>query len=66
MIDAKDGSRVEAGVGHWVVVSVDHIATVDQKAALAKAYWAHAVDMEAAAVAGEEPRPTTSPSLASK
>ena len=51
VIDAKDGSRVEAGVGHWVVVSVDHIATVEQKAALAKAYWAHAVDMEAAAVA---------------
>jgi adenosylhomocysteine nucleosidase len=51
VIDAKDGSRVEAGVGHWVVVSVDRIASAEQKAALAKAYWAHAVDMEAAAVA---------------
>jgi adenosylhomocysteine nucleosidase len=51
VIDAKDGSRVEAGVGHWVVVSIDHTASVQQKAALAKAYWAHAVDMEAAAVA---------------
>ncbi len=51
VIDAKDGSRVEAGVGHWVVVSVERTASVDQKAALAKAYWAHAVDMEAAAVA---------------
>jgi adenosylhomocysteine nucleosidase len=51
VIDAKDGSRVEAGVGHWVVVSVDRTASVEQKAALAKAYWAHAVDMEAAAVA---------------
>ena len=51
VIDARDGSRVEAGVGHWVVVSVDHTANVEQKAALAKAYWAHAVDMEAAAVA---------------
>ena len=51
VIDAKDGSRVEAGVGHWVVVSVDRPASVQQKAALAKAYWAHAVDMEAAAVA---------------
>jgi adenosylhomocysteine nucleosidase len=51
VIDAKDGSRVEAGVGHWVVVSVDRTADVEQKAVLAKAYWAHAVDMEAAAVA---------------
>ncbi|HEX3354850.1 MAG TPA: phosphorylase [Terriglobales bacterium] len=51
VIDAKDGSRVEAGVGHWVVVSVDHTASAEQKAKLAKAYWAHAVDMEAAAVA---------------
>src|ERR1700722_4095480 len=51
VMEARDGSRVEAGVGHWVVVSVDHTANVEQKAALAKAYWAHAVDMEAAAVA---------------
>jgi adenosylhomocysteine nucleosidase len=51
VIDAKDGSRVEAGVGHWVVVTVDRTASVEQKARLAKAYWAHAVDMEAAAVA---------------
>jgi len=51
VIDAKDGSRVEAGVGHWVVVSVDRTASIEQKARLAKAYWAHAVDMEAAAVA---------------
>jgi len=51
VIDAKDGSRVEAGVGHWVVVSVDRTASVEQKAVLAKAYWAHAVDMEASAVA---------------
>ena len=51
VIDAKDGSRVEAGVGHWVVVSVDHIATVERRQLLAKAYWAHAVDMESAAVA---------------
>lgn len=51
VIDANDGSRVEAAVGHWVVVSVDRAANVEQKARLAKAYWAHAVDMEAAAVA---------------
>ncbi len=51
VIDAKDGSRIEAGVGHWVVVSVHRTASVQQKAVLAKAYWAHAVDMEASAVA---------------
>jgi adenosylhomocysteine nucleosidase len=51
VIDAKDGSRIEAGVGHWVLVSVDQPASVKQKAKLAEAYWAHAVDMEAAAVA---------------
>jgi adenosylhomocysteine nucleosidase len=51
VIDAKDGSRVEAGVGHWVVVSVAETAGVAQKAKLAQAYWAHAVDMESAAVA---------------
>ncbi|MGA9800192.1 MAG: hypothetical protein WBQ68_14365 [Terriglobales bacterium] len=51
VIDAKDGSRIEAGVGYWVVVSVDQPASVRQKAKLAEAYWAHAVDMEAAAVA---------------
>jgi adenosylhomocysteine nucleosidase len=51
VIDAKDGSRVEAAVGHWVLVSVDQPVSVQQKAKLAEAYWAHAVDMEAAAVA---------------
>lgn len=51
VIDAKDGSRVEAAVGHWVLVSVDQPVSVEKKAKLADAYWAHAVDMEAAAVA---------------
>ena len=51
VIDAKDGSRVEAAVGHWVLVSVDQPVSVQRKAKLAEAYWAHAVDMEAAAVA---------------
>jgi adenosylhomocysteine nucleosidase len=51
VIDAKDGSRVEAGVGHWLVVTVDRTVNIEQKAKLARAYWAHAVDMEAAAVA---------------
>jgi len=51
VIDAKDGSRVEAAVGHWVLVSVDQPVSVQQKTKLAEAYWAHAVDMESAAVA---------------
>jgi adenosylhomocysteine nucleosidase len=51
VIDAQDGSRIEAGVGHWVVVSVAETASVKQKAKLAQAYRAHAVDMESAAVA---------------
>jgi len=51
VIDAKDGSRVEAAVGHWILVSVDETASVKRKAKLAEAYWGHAVDMEAAAVA---------------
>jgi adenosylhomocysteine nucleosidase len=51
VIDAKDGSRIEAGVGYWVLVTVDHPVGIEQKAKLAEAYWAHAVDMEAAAVA---------------
>src|SRR4029077_18437740 len=44
VIDARDGSRVEAGVGHWVVVSVNRIVGREEKSRLAKAYWAHAVD----------------------
>jgi adenosylhomocysteine nucleosidase len=51
VVDAKDGSRIEAGVGYWVVVSVDHTVSSEEKEKLAEAYWAHAVDMEAAAVA---------------
>ena len=51
VIDAKDGSRIEAGVGYWVLVSVDRPASVKQKVKLAEAYRAQAVDMEAAAVA---------------
>jgi adenosylhomocysteine nucleosidase len=51
VIDAKDGSRIEAGVGHWVMVSVDQAVGIEQKRKLAQSYWAHAVDMEAAAVA---------------
>ena len=51
VIDAHVGSRIEAGVGYWVLVTVAQPAGVQQKAKLAEAYWAHAVDMEAAAVA---------------
>jgi adenosylhomocysteine nucleosidase len=51
VIDVQDGSRIEAGGGHWVVVSVAQTASVAQKAKLAEAYGAHAVDMESAAVA---------------
>ena len=51
VIDAHDGSRIESGPGDGVLVSFDEIADLEQKARLAKAYGAHAVDMEAAAVA---------------
>ena len=32
VVDAKDGSRIEAGVGYWVLVSVDHTVSVEEKA----------------------------------
>jgi adenosylhomocysteine nucleosidase len=51
VIDASDGSCAETGVGHGVLVSFSSIADSEQKARLAKAYGAQAVDMEAAAVA---------------
>jgi len=51
VIDSTDGSCVETGVGHGVLVSFTNIADAAQKARLAKAYGAQAVDMEAAAVA---------------
>lgn len=51
VIDAQDGSRVDAGPGKYVLVSVAAVASVEQKKNLAKAYGAQAVDMEAAAVA---------------
>lgn len=51
VIDAKDGSRVAAGSGSGTLLSFDGIAGPDQKAKLARAYGAQAVDMEAAAVA---------------
>ena len=51
VIDACDGSRTDSGTGEGVLVSFETIADVEQKAKLAKAYGAQAVDMEAAAVA---------------
>lgn len=51
VVDLGDGSRVEAGAGDGVLVSFAVIAGTEQKARLAKAYGAQAVDMEAAAVA---------------
>jgi adenosylhomocysteine nucleosidase len=51
VIDARDGSSVETGVGCGVLVSVASVAGAEQKAKLAESYGAQAVDMEAAAVA---------------
>jgi len=61
VIDTQDGSRVEtaipdapvgkAAVGRTILVSRPEIASAAQKQQLAKSYGAHAVDMEAAAVA---------------
>jgi adenosylhomocysteine nucleosidase len=51
VIDAGDGSRTDTGGGVGALVSIDSVAGPEQKAKLAKAYGAQAVDMEAAAVA---------------
>src|ERR1051326_7108307 len=51
VIDAKDGSRVDSGAGEGVLITYESVADVTQKAKLASAYGAHAVDMEAASVA---------------
>ena len=57
VIDALDNSRTDTGAGSGVLVSLDSSAGPEQKARLAKAYSAQAVDMEAAAVArGAEAR----------
>jgi adenosylhomocysteine nucleosidase len=57
VVDAKDGSQTDTGLGAGVLVSVSSVAGVEQKAKLASAYGAQAVDMEAAAVAkGAEAR----------
>jgi adenosylhomocysteine nucleosidase len=51
IIDATDGSRTEIGGGKGKVVSFASVAHAPQKAKLAQAYGADAVDMEAAAIA---------------
>jgi hypothetical protein len=51
VIDAMDGSRVDSGAGEGVLITYESVADVTQKAKLASAYGAHAVDMEAASVA---------------
>jgi adenosylhomocysteine nucleosidase len=57
VVDVRDGSSVETGAGHGVLVSVAAIADTEQKAKLAACYGAQAVDMEAAAVSrGAEAR----------
>jgi adenosylhomocysteine nucleosidase len=50
VIDARDGSKTDIGAGEGVLVSFDSVADAQQKAKLAQAYGAQAVDMEAAAV----------------
>jgi len=52
VVDARDGSRIATGDqgGDGVLVTFMAVAGVEQKAKLAEAYRARAVDMEAAAV----------------
>src|SRR5260221_12625379 len=61
VIDSRDGSRHETAIPHapvantaagrTILVTYPEVASVAQKQQLAKSYGAHAVDMEAAAVA---------------
>jgi adenosylhomocysteine nucleosidase len=57
VVDARDGSKTDTGAGDGLLVSFSSVAGTEQKAKLAGAYGAQAVDMEAAAVAkGAEAR----------
>jgi adenosylhomocysteine nucleosidase len=51
VVSSGDGVRTDTGAGQGTLVSYTAVADRDQKARLAKAYNAAAVDMEAAAVA---------------
>lgn len=51
VIDSADGSSIQVNGGRGVLVSTSSVAGKEQKAKLAKAYGAQAVDMEARSVA---------------
>lgn len=51
IIDARDGSRLDIPGGKGTLITFMEVASAAQKASLAQAYTAQAVDMEAAAVA---------------
>jgi adenosylhomocysteine nucleosidase len=51
LIDARDGSRNEIGLGDGVLISFASVAGEEQKKKLGTAYQAQVVDMEAAGVA---------------
>lgn len=51
IVDARDGSRTETGIGSGVLVTVNSTAMLEAKQRLAESYAAQLVDMEAAAVA---------------
>lgn len=51
VIDVGDGSRIDTGTGTGILATFGAIADAAQKAKLARAFGAQAVDMEAAAVA---------------
>lgn len=51
VIDAADSSRTDVGTGDGILVTFETVADAQQKAKFGDAFGAHAVDMEAAAVA---------------
>jgi adenosylhomocysteine nucleosidase len=51
VVDARDGSRTDTGLGTGMLLSFPSVAGLEQKAKLAGAYQAQVVDMEAASVA---------------
>jgi nucleoside phosphorylase len=51
IIDARDGSRTQLEAGEGTLITFSTVADSTQKAKLAQAYAARAIDMEAAAVA---------------
>jgi adenosylhomocysteine nucleosidase len=51
LLDARDGSRLQLPGGDGTLITYNAVAGAGQKAKLAEAYQARAVDMEAAAVA---------------